>query len=378
MGCLMPYFIFFVLCFLFGRVGGVSIVFSSAALVDDVHFFRNEELLRLNSFTSSVEKPHEAVIDISTDIYFDTMVVLMHNPLELQSLLAEEVPTVMHIYIYENEDSDAEKTPEKRSLLWWTSFSITSDEPVKSFSFQQEDLRQVRSHPTLWTAQTPASPSPKFSSFHCIHGSQTFPAWEDTILQQYDFSEESSRRDRICVYKDVCFIQNQFVFFENDNEIVLDNMKYSNISPLHHLHSQTYHFSKHLDPTLAVMHHSIPESLPYVSKDDRVYFFQQQSQTYNFAHCLLEDLMPIFKTMDIFNLGAYDEATVIHDCDCGRPVQSEEVIAACKKNMKTYSSLLDIDMIDALSLPGQSVCFPTIVMGQSMVCIRSTMRMVYI
>ena len=357
-----------------------KIVFSSASSVEDVLFFEGEELLEQSLTTqhSSVEIPplQEKGIEVTITVHFDQMLVMVREQIESEQV-GEGVPQKMEISIYEcvedpqtDQFSDSLKNEhEPFLLLWWTSVSLSNETQIKRFLFTDEELWPIslQQEQPVSDDTPPADSSPKFSSFHCLYSSQTFPFWNITmpkwIQEFYPSAEEELRRHRICVYKDVCFMDKEFIYFENDHDAGPERMRYSEITPLHHYQSQTY-LSQGDYPTMPVRHESIPEGMPYVDSS-RVYFFQQQSQTYNFAHCLLEDILPIHMTMDIFNLGSYDKAILLHDCNS--MYQSEEVMAACGRNIKQYGALLDLEVVDARNLAGRTLCFPTLVMGHSMV-----------
>jgi hypothetical protein len=354
------------------------IVISSASLLDDVHVLKKEELVEMISF-SAVESSDTAVIEMSADLHFDQLVVEVRGQLEPRE--GGEGAPLIDIYVY-GDDTTLDATViqnehQAERLLWWTSFPILKEIQVKRFMFQEAELwpSQGRDQQEVTEAGAAggggagaaSSAGPKYSSFHCMYGSQVYPGWNtsELVKQLYATSELESRRHRVCVYKDVCFVHNQLVYFENDDEVIPENMKFSAITPLHHIHTQSFLANpSDFGPTMAVKLHSIPEDIPFEPAED-VLFWQRQSQTYNFIHCLIEDLIPVHMAMDIFHLGSYEHATVIHDCMS--EYQSEAVMAACRHNIKKYASLLDVHTIDSQSLLGKSFCVPTLVMGHSMV-----------
>lgn len=189
----------------------------------------------------------------------------------------------------------------------------------------------------------------------------------------YPEDENDLSTHRVCVYKNICLVvNNRFVYYENSNMEAPDFMKLSaNLDPMEHLHSQSFlhgyfHGDKPRQVPLVVQRGPLPPHLAMASQDD-VLFYQAQSQTYNFAHCLLEDLLPVLMTMDVFNLGSHARAKVVHNCAGGSYVNDStksDKIQSCARNLETYASLLDMEIYSFGA--SEEVCLPTLVMGHSM------------
>jgi hypothetical protein len=202
------------------------------------------------------------------------------------------------------------------------------------------------------------SSPPRYSSYHCSGGNQNFRNWQPNSLGNNTFIA-----NRVCMLENVCWTENQFVYFMHPEEAM---------SPAFIKYFITVEFVKlshrlHMPWTLAYTHAPIPDEFEY--KDDKTWTFTHASFSFNYAHLLIDDLFPILTAMDMFDVDAAFARVVYTGCNSltgytnyYTPTKSQA--QACKDNFKIYSKLvLGAEGEDIDDWEKKSFCFKKLIVG---------------
>eukprot|EP01038_Epipyxis_sp_PR26KG_P017163 gene17163-23644_t len=132
----------------------------------------------------------------------------------------------------------------------------------------------------------------KFSSFQCTGGSQEIAT---KMQHQHEkFPDSNDPSFRICKFDNICWVDNQLVYYEDPiitNEVPID----FRFGQLFLQYGEAYH----LKLNLKIISESLPTDIPFV--DAKVGYLDAHSNSYNYGHYLIDNVIPHFIASRIFN-----------------------------------------------------------------------------
>ena len=367
---------------------------TSSCHLEDIYLFNKEEDLvphqKLPASRARGGRNATWVIQVATRD-FSTVVLTFRKE---EVYLAE-----VEVYAFGESDGDSDD-----DLLWWESFQqVESGLHYLQIEYSERGSGsgsdRLQAHRAT-DAEGDESPTfqlevDQYSSFHCMYGSQRFPwqsphedeslnsSWKVTIERMYNFPREEHEisRERICIYKNMCYIDGQYYFYENENAPKPpEYMKFSSNPGMNHAQSQSYLVfeltGKNITMPFMKRYGPIPRELfnrPQLKfSPEPVIFLQGQSQTHNFAHCILEDILPVMMAMDVLDLGPLTNAKILHICDDRRGTAGQ--IKQCQHNFNLFTTVLGLNgnlhgefyQNNEAQGFGNDYCMPKLVMGHNM------------
>ncbi len=158
---------------------------------------------------------------------------------------------------------------------------------------------------------------PKFSNFRCTQGQQPFPS---------EWGIPNSDDPRTCLLENVCWIDQEFTFFQNPwadhlypESLSIQSFASEGLTVLQPVEARLMTDSVHVFQQRlwapVVQFQAIPRDVQWSAH--AVHVLDSMSIGYNFGHFLLDSVLPVFIALDAFDLASSTEDTQLvlsYDC----------------------------------------------------------------
>jgi hypothetical protein len=237
---------------------------------------------------------------------------------------------------------------------------------IKGLSDAPQGAHGLAASSQSTTRQEAVAPSAKYSSYQCAGagGTQRFP--ENWKLQRTNsaFPSGLDRTFTVCKFENICYVDGKLTFF-GDPELFPHIP--SSIKPWTGMVATSYLKPRSLEITTQLG--PMPDSLPLGEHD--VYLLQSSSFSDNFGHMMIDDMMPGFIALDMFDLHT-DAVRIIMNPGCFfeqhwymNPTYKIPRKEICEKNYRLWSKYLwDAPIWMEKDTP-KNVCFRTAIAGHS-------------
>ena len=213
-----------------------------------------------------------------------------------------------------------------------------------------------------------------YSSFRCMGGSQTFPGMDlhHSLHVYQGWPEANINLNRVCLFENICWLDDQFVFFEDPAlksttpaflwpDAFAEEMLSTGQNPL------LWSPGTRLSP--------LPQRLPLLS--NVTFMLNGNSNSDNFAHLLVDDLIPSLAALSLFGL-PLDSGQLLSQYGCREsmayykpddlnPITHRSRSEVCRENFDQYTPLIlgrrVVDLTDEWK--GRTVCVTQLIAGQS-------------
>ena len=201
---------------------------------------------------------------------------------------------------------------------------------------------------------------PRYSSFSCSGGNQDFRNWKANSLGNNTFI-----KNRICLLKNVCWVNDAFHYFVHPEEV----RSPSYIQFMDREFVKTSHSKMKAKPFfLTRVFDSIPPD--NVFRDNKTWAFSYVSFSFNYAHLLVDDLMPLMLAMELFGENVDSARMVYSGCDYCKGLTNyykpvKYMAQACRDNIDYYSRLVfGGEMAEDIRLwLNRTICLKKLIVG---------------
>lgn len=174
-------------------------------------------------------------------------------------------------------------------------------------------LESVRCNPIVpfpGSSDNEKSSKPKYTSFHCIGGSQVFhtPSMHQASIKVWPLNDPEFRT---CHYKNMCLVNGVLTYYQKYPEngpVPKDYLPSGfdgNINHLSYLRAFTM--------PVKTVYDKIPTHFPFSNVS--VTFLDSNSWSFNYGHYLNDNVMPTFATAKLFNL-PFDQSQQLFETSC--------------------------------------------------------------
>ena len=229
----------------------------------------------------------------------------------------------------------------------------------------------LRAQARAYLLDTPATPRAPYSSFTCTAGSQAFQLpWH---VFTHNFKEPSWVGHRMCVARDVCVVGGTPTFYTDAaaEARTPPALRLGALAGAGFLYRGAYAAGVGAALQPAVVAGPRPPHLPY-APPGRLYLASALNNAQNYAHLLLDTVLPAYSAADFYGLGVEDVQHVgLNTCDSfensgwvGKGSGASHA-AACYANFdKWYAPLMPHAYLDG---GARDACYGALVLGHEAV-----------
>jgi len=193
---------------------------------------------------------------------------------------------------------------------------------------------------------------------------------------EHGWPDANLARNRICHFENLCWVRDQFVFYEDPtlnatpNFLRIESLMESEGGPLLHLG-----YTENTGWSPKVIHGPLPPEAPINSS--AIFLLSENSYSDNFAHLLIDDLIPALQGLSVFNFNRNDglllslsgcaKTSRFYQPDSITPYANRTRRDVCLDNYSVYTPLvLGRPFIDIKTeWIGKTVCLRHVLAGHS-------------